>query len=75
MINYCCHVCIEDEFHVFFKCPRFNQERQMFIFSWYNGEHNFLNFCNLMQISDESKLKSIAFFITEIMKKKDVEQN
>jgi len=47
----------------------------MFIFSWYNGEQNFLNFCNLMQISDESKLKSIAFFVTEIMKKKDVEQN
>ena len=54
-------ICIENEFHVSFKCPKFNEEMKMYIFSWCNGEQNFQNVCNLMHISDERKLKSIAF--------------
>ena len=36
--------CIEDEFHVFFICNEFQQQRQQYLLSWYDGRFEYNNF-------------------------------
>ena len=35
---------LEDEYHVFFKCPRYLDLRQHLLYSWYSGGNDMLNF-------------------------------
>ena len=63
--------CIEDEYHVFFVCERFNEERQRYISPWFTHDCNFNNFCNIMQTQNDDRIKCIAFFVHEILKCKD----
>lgn len=65
--------CIEDEFHVFFKCYKYRQERQTFIHSWYAGGNEFPHFINLMQSLNVDRIKYVAFYVNAIMKLKDNE--
>jgi ribosomal protein L36 len=59
-----CQHCkiIKDEFHVFFICNKFFQQRQSYISPWYSNVCTFHNFCNLIKTKNEEKIKNIAYF-------------
>ena len=59
---------IEEEFHVFFICSKFDNLRQQHLLSWFKGCKNQYNFCNLMKTKSQIKLKKIAIYIHEVIK-------
>ena len=48
---------IEDEYHVFFKCPRFNDIRQNYLFNWYTGNTYMADFSNIMSSQNDTKIR------------------
>ena len=56
--------CIEDEFHVFFICNKFQQQRQQYILSWYDGRFEYNKCCILMTIKSCHK----HFYVHAIMR-------
>jgi vacuolar-type H+-ATPase subunit C/Vma6 len=60
---------MEHEFHLFFNCNRFSQQRQRHISQWYSNDYTFHNFCNLIKSKNEGRKRNIVFFfVQEIMK-------
>ena len=66
-------ICIEDEYHVFFKCHKYVNLRQDLLFSWYNGGTDIFHFYDLLKTENFVKIKKIATFISAILKLKDEE--
>ena len=60
---------LENEYHVFFKCPRYSDLRQNLLFSWYSGGTEVLHFYNILQLEDASKIKNVSYFIYHILKR------
>ena len=55
-LRYCTHCLnvennfvIENEFHVFFQCSKFHEERNMHSLSWYSGNREEIDFINLIK--------------------------
>ena len=60
---------IEDEYHAFFQCLQYDNERQRYIYNWYNGGNTPDNFYTLMK--SMAIIKKNAIFATAIMKVKE----
>ena len=63
---------LENEYHVFFKCPRYSDLRQNLLFSWYSGGTDLLNFYNILQLEDASKIRKVSYFIYCILKRNEL---
>ena len=54
---------IEDEYHVFFICSRFNELRQTLLFSWYSGNTNIADFYNILKSQRTNTIRKVAHCI------------
>ena len=59
---------VEDEYHVMFICPRYDEPRNRLLLSWYKGSRNRINFINLMTSNNDLVLKQLCYYVYEIMK-------
>jgi hypothetical protein len=59
---------VEDEYHVFFQCLKFNRQRNQYLYSWYSGRSNVQNFIELMKADDIQQIKKVSEYIYMIMK-------
>ena len=62
---------LEDEYHVFFHCPRYMDLRQFLLYSWYSGGNDILNFYNILQIEDSLKIRKISYYIFCLLKRNE----
>ena len=60
---------IEDEFHVFFHCLKYQDERDTLLLSWYHGDKELYNFNNLMKSTNDLILRKITKYVFSIMYK------
>ena len=60
---------IEDEYHVFFVCTKYDEIRQNYLNNWYTGRKDITDFYNLLKIDNDSVIKKIAFYVNKLMKK------
>ena len=65
--------CVEDEYHVFFKCQKFEDARQNLLFSWYSGGTDSFHFYNLLKSENFLFIKRIAIFVAAILEATDKE--
>jgi hypothetical protein len=49
---------IEDEFHVFFQCPKYGDVRAQNLLSWYSAGDSVTDLFNIMQMTDPRKIKN-----------------
>ena len=75
--NFCLNqsniVTIEDEYHAFFICPKFNTQRENYLTSWYRQGDSRPEFFRLMQETKPQVIKKLCTFVNEILKIKDSE--
>ena len=67
------NVHVEDEFHVFFICSKFNSVRENFLFPWYSRGDSKAEFFSLMKVSTPDIVRKICIYVNEILKIKDKE--
>ena len=67
------NVHVEDEFHVFFICSKFNSVRENFLFPWYSRGDSKAEFFSLMKVSMPDTVRKICIYVNEILKIKDKE--
>ena len=48
--------CLENEYHVSFKCKKYDQERANYLYNWYTGNSEIVNFYNLLSTKSELKI-------------------
>ena len=66
---------LEDEFHVFFNCLRFDAIRQNLLSPWYRQGSSKQDFFNLMKTENSDIILKLCIYINEILKIKDKEYN
>ena len=66
-------ITIEDEYHAFFICPKFNAQRETYLIPWYRQGDSRPEFFRLMQETKPDIIKKLCVFINEILKIKDFE--
>ena len=68
----CCNLnCIEDEYHVIFKCPLYNEIRHKNLTNVDHSIHNMYNFNKIMsENKDSEKVYALAKFIYNAMAKR-----
>jgi len=59
---------IEDEYHVFFNCPRYDDIRRNYLFNWYTGPTEVIYFYNIMSSDNEKTTRNTALFINQLQK-------
>ena len=64
---------LEDEFHVFFNCLRFDAIRQNLLSPWYRQGSSKQDFFNLMETENSDIILKTCIYINEILKIKDKE--
>ena len=64
-------ICVENEFHAFFNCYQYTNERRRYLYTWYRGPPTLDSFYSLMQNENESIVRKIAIYISAIMKVKE----
>ena len=65
---------VEDEFHVFFICPKFDALCENFLFPWYRQDDSRSEFFRLlMKETNSDIIKKTCVYINEILKIKDSE--
>ena len=64
-------ICVESEFHAFFNCYQYTNERRRYLYTWYRGPPTLDSFYSLMQNENESIVRKIAIYISAIMKVKE----
>ena len=60
---------IENEYHVFYVCHKYDEVRTQFLRPWYDRGDREHDLINLMQITDHRKLKRLAKFIFHLLQK------
>jgi hypothetical protein len=65
---------IEDEFHVFFICPKFNEIRNRYLTPWYNGNYSYHGLYQLMQTKKVQELRLLCIYLFHLinMHEKDI---
>ena len=66
-------ITIEDEYHAFFICPKFDALRETYLIPWYRQGDSRPEFFRLMQETKPDIIKKLCVFINEILKIKDFE--
>ena len=67
------NVHVEDEFHVFFICSKFNSVEENFLFPWYSRGDSKAEFFSLMKVSTPDSVRKICIYVNAILKIKDKE--
>jgi len=62
------NLIIEDEYHVFFNCPRYDDIRRNYMFNWYTGPTEVIYFYNIMSSDNENTIRNTALFINKLLK-------
>ena len=62
---------IFQEYHALFICPKYSIVRENYLFNWYCGRTETVDFINLMKINNCKKLKLLMIFITKLMREID----
>ena len=55
-------IILEDEYHAFYMCPRFEEERNKFPFNWYTGNREREGFYFLLKTNNVVTLKKSSYF-------------
>ena len=58
---------LEDEYHVFFKCKKYDQERTNYPYNWCTGNSETADFYDLLSTKSEFKIRKIANYVYYIM--------
>ena len=66
-------ITIEDEYHAFFICPKFDALRETYLIPWYRQGDSRPEFFRLMQETKPDIIKKLCVFINEILNIKDFE--
>ena len=64
---------VEDEFHVFFICPKFDAFRENFLSPWYRQDDSRPEFFRLMKETTPDIIRKTCIYVNEILKIKDLE--
>ena len=64
---------IEDEFHAFFICPKFEVLRENYLSTWYRQGDSRPEFFRLLQETNPDIIKKPSIFVNKILKIKDSE--
>ena len=59
--------CLEDEYHVFFKCKKYDQERTNYLYNWCTGNSGTADFYDLLSTKSEFKISKVANYVYHIM--------
>lgn len=62
---------VEDEYHVFFVCPRYSDIRLQLLLSWYSDESDLPNFYNILQVDDTLKIRKLSNYIHHLLKRNE----
>ena len=62
---------IEDEFHAFFICPKFDVLCENYLSPWYKQGDRRSEFFGLLQETNPYIIKKLCIFVNEILKIKD----
>ena len=66
-------VTIEDEYHAFFICPKFNTQREKYLTPWHRQGDSKPEFFRHMQETKPQLIKKLCTFVNEILKITDSE--
>ena len=66
---------VEDEYHVFFICPRYSDIRLQLLLSWYSGETDLLNFYNIIQVEDTLKIRKLSHYMYCLLNRNEQQIN
>ena len=58
---------VEDEYHVFFICPRFAEIRQSHLLNWFSGNRDLYNFNNIMTTDNVKHIRCLAVYVHKLM--------
>ena len=64
---------VEDEYHVFFKCEKFDALRNEYLNTWYQSGDSLQNFHNIISTNNPVLIKKMCIYINELLKIKDNE--
>ena len=64
---------VEDEYHVFFKCEKFNALRNEYLNTWCQSGDSLQNFHNIISTKNPVLIKKMCIYINELLKLKDNE--
>ena len=59
--------CIEDEFHVFFQCPRFSELQIKYLYNWFNGNPTRHDLYHLLSSTNDFVIRKVAIFIHKVL--------
>ena len=60
-------ILLEDQYHAFFICPRFAEERTWFLLNWYNDDRARAGFYFLLKSNNVVTIIKLAIFVSKIM--------
>lgn len=68
-----CSFCdkLEDEYHFLFECSLYNDDRQVFIKSYYRRRHNMQKASELLQSNNKKEIKNLAIYIFKCFEKRN----
>ena len=58
---------IEDEYHAFFICEKFEEIRHIYLNSWYKGLPSLDNMYNIFQSDNPTTLKNLAIYVSKLL--------
>ena len=69
--NHWDRLVVEDEYHVFFICAKYNNIREEYLYSWYQSSESKNHFYNILSTSDHILIKKLCIYINELLKHND----
>ena len=66
-------IVVEDEYHVFFICAKFNNLRDEYLHTWYRSGDSKNHFHNVISTSNPVIIRKLCTYINELLKVKDSE--
>ena len=70
-LNHWDRLVVEDEYHVFFICAKYNNVREEYLYSWYQSGDSKNHFYNILSTSDHILIKKLCIYINELLKHND----
>lgn len=65
---------VEDEYHIFFVCPKYTDLREQNLLTWYQYGDSKIEFFNLISATDTVKVRKLCLYINALLKCTDAEQ-
>ena len=66
---------VENEYHVFLKCVKFDTLRNEYLNTWYQSGDSFKNFHNIISTTNPVLIKKLCIYINELLKLKENENS